>query len=250
MSGLRARICGATALALLLGGAMAQRAPAQIEFLTPPGQELDREAAQAQAQEEAQGVGEDGTVLPNGEAAPEEGEEPGPLPGEVNSLFRLRRPGDPLPNAETPPEGEEGEGAAGLEGEPPAEGGDPDALPDPVFTRPESHTLAGDLAVLRVLDKMSGGVSDVEIPVGETVTRERLELSVKACRTEPPELPDDSFAWVTVRDLREEAPRFDGWMIASAPSVNALDHQRYDVWVLSCKIRSAGVSDGSAKKFD
>ena len=27
---------------------------------------------------------------------------------------------------------------------------------------------------------------------------------------------------------------FDGWMIASSPALNALDHPRYDVWVIGC----------------
>ena len=27
---------------------------------------------------------------------------------------------------------------------------------------------------------------------------------------------------------------FAGWMIADSPALNALDHPRYDVWVLRC----------------
>ena len=27
---------------------------------------------------------------------------------------------------------------------------------------------------------------------------------------------------------------FKGWMFASSPALSALDHPRYDVWVLSC----------------
>jgi len=31
-----------------------------------------------------------------------------------------------------------------------------------------------------------------------------------------------------------DKPVFKGWMIASSPALNALDHPRYDVWVLRC----------------
>ena len=27
---------------------------------------------------------------------------------------------------------------------------------------------------------------------------------------------------------------FSGWMVASSPALNALDHSRYDIWVLRC----------------
>jgi len=39
----------------------------------------------------------------------------------------------------------------------------------------------------------------------------------------------------TFFDFDRQYPDFDGWMIASAPALNALDHARYDVWVMRCK---------------
>ncbi|MEC8294787.1 MAG: DUF2155 domain-containing protein, partial [Pseudomonadota bacterium] len=32
---------------------------------------------------------------------------------------------------------------------------------------------------------------------------------------------------------------FRGWMMASAPALNALDHARYDVWPLRCNTPAA-----------
>ena len=37
---------------------------------------------------------------------------------------------------------------------------------------------------------------------------------------------------VDVRTLGE--PLFTGWMFASTPSLNALEHPTYDVWVIDC----------------
>jgi hypothetical protein len=44
----------------------------------------------------------------------------------------------------------------------------------------------------------------------------------------------DAYAFLRIRDVREDTARFSGWMFASSPALSALDHPRYDVWVLSC----------------
>jgi hypothetical protein len=149
-----------------------------------------------------------------------------PADGEVRSLFRLAPP---------PPEGED---AA------------PTTWSDPTFVRPQSRTIPADVATLRLLDKMSGEVQSFDIAVGQRVTRGRLEITLSACRIQPQDLPMDAWAYLEIRDQREDAPRFEGWMIASTPALSALDHQRYDVWVLSCSTVSADASAGSAKKSD
>jgi hypothetical protein len=33
----------------------------------------------------------------------------------------------------------------------------------------------------------------------------------------------------------DETALFEGWLIASAPALNAMDHPRYDVWALRCR---------------
>jgi len=149
-----------------------------------------------------------------------------PADGEVRSLFRLAPP---------PPEGQE---AA------------PTTWSDPIIVRPESHTLPADRATLSMLDKMNGEVQSFDLAVGQRVVRGRLEITLEACRIQPPDLPQDAWAYLQIRDQREDTPRFKGWMIASTPALSALDHQRYDVWVLSCSTSSADTSSGSAKKSD
>jgi hypothetical protein len=44
----------------------------------------------------------------------------------------------------------------------------------------------------------------------------------------------DADAFLQIRDIRETVMRFSGWMFASSPALSALDHPRYDVWVVSC----------------
>jgi len=90
-------------------------------------------------------------------------------------------------------------------------------------------------ALLRGLDRINGTAQDIRITVGETVTYERLEVTLLACRYPKGDINSDAFAQMIITDIREEAPRFIGWMFASSPALSALDHPRYDVWVLSCQ---------------
>ena len=95
-------------------------------------------------------------------------------------------------------------------------------------------TRLGDGAVVRGLDKLSGEVVDMELAVGDTVGFGRIQVTLGECRY-PRENPSgNAYAWVIVRDAGEQTPVFDGWMVAASPALNALDHARYDVWVMRC----------------
>lgn len=87
---------------------------------------------------------------------------------------------------------------------------------------------------LRGLDNLNGTAQDITVRTGETVRYGHLEILAETCRV-PRENPKaDAFAFLKIRDVREDAPRFAGWMFASSPALSALDHPRYDVWVVSC----------------
>ncbi len=100
-----------------------------------------------------------------------------------------------------------------------------------------------DGAVLRGLDTMNGHLRDIEIAAGQTLQFERLEIKLGECRYPTENPASDAFAYLTIRDVREEEPRFQGWMIASSPALSAMDHPRYDVWVLRCNIPAAETAD-------
>lgn len=96
-------------------------------------------------------------------------------------------------------------------------------------------TMQGAAVQLRALDTITGIVQDIELIVGDTTVYERLMISVRECRYPADNIDGDAFAYLTIRDVRESKPRFEGWMIASSPALSALEHPRYDVWVLRCK---------------
>jgi len=73
-------------------------------------------------------------------------------------------------------------------------------------------------------------------PPASTILAGRLSVDLRECRYPAANPTGDAYAYLSVRDVRTNAGLFDGWMIASAPALNALDHMRYDVWVLRCTI--------------
>jgi hypothetical protein len=94
------------------------------------------------------------------------------------------------------------------------------------------------LAVLRGLDKITGRASDIGAPIGVPVRFGTLTLTVRYCYTVPPEEPPETTAFVQIDDNPPSAPpkrMFSGWMFASTPALNALEHPTYDVWVITCK---------------
>ena len=92
----------------------------------------------------------------------------------------------------------------------------------------------GRAADLRVLDKVTGQVSDLTLAGGESQSYGHLRIRLNECRYPTNNPSGDAYAALTVTYRDEAAPVFSGWMIASAPALNAMDHPRYDVWVLRC----------------
>lgn len=101
---------------------------------------------------------------------------------------------------------------------------------------PEPRVLveAGTGAVLRWLDKVSGDVREVELAPGEARTMGRIEVRLGDCRYPVNNPTGEAFAWLDIRSEGRERPDFSGWMLASSPALSALDHPRYDVWVIRC----------------
>ena len=94
------------------------------------------------------------------------------------------------------------------------------------------------MAVFRGLDKITGRARDINAPVGVPVKFGTLTLTVQTCHTVPPEEPPETTAFVQI-DEDEAGGKlkrlFSGWMFASTPALNALEHPTYDVWVINCK---------------
>lgn len=89
-------------------------------------------------------------------------------------------------------------------------------------------------AVLRGLDRVTGELTDLEMTNGQTLGFGRLSVTLGECRFPAGNPSGDAYAFLVIQAEGVSQPVFEGWMIASSPALNALDHARYDVWVLRC----------------
>ncbi|MGR3540835.1 MAG: DUF2155 domain-containing protein [Hasllibacter sp.] len=92
----------------------------------------------------------------------------------------------------------------------------------------------GTGVVLRAIDKLTGERRDIEMPARSVATFAHIEVEHAECRFPAGNPAGDAYALLQVRDTDDEAILFRGWMIASAPALSALDHARYDIWILRC----------------
>lgn len=92
----------------------------------------------------------------------------------------------------------------------------------------------GKGAVLRALDKVAGQSSNYEIARGNDLTLGQLTVRLRECRYPEGNPSGDAWAFLDVTDTDGAQIVFSGWMIASAPALNAMEHSRYDVWVVRC----------------
>ncbi|ETX14220.1 hypothetical protein OCH239_05040 [Roseivivax halodurans JCM 10272] len=98
----------------------------------------------------------------------------------------------------------------------------------------QQATSNGTGAELRALDKLNGTVRDVVLPESGVERIGRIEIEIRECRYPEGDPAGDAFAFLTVREAGQADPVFRGWMIATAPALNPMDHPRYDVWVMRC----------------
>lgn len=183
------------------------------------------------------------TVLPL--AVPAQGleapfEQPAPLNREDGSPFPLGPDGRPIrpePRVAAPGLPDLGADQPDPEGQATFPFGEirPRFDDTPRESREEAQVASSPGALLRGLDKVSGEVTDIDLSVGETVGLGRLSVTLGDCRYPMDDPAGDAYAYITIEAEGLTGPAFEGWMIASSPALSALDHPRYDVWVMRCR---------------
>jgi len=120
------------------------------------------------------------------------------------------------------------------------------ALLSPLQAQETVPAATAEGAVLRGLDRMNGRTWDYELQSGETTALGPLSVRLIECRYPTDNPAGDAYAHLEIVSGVETV--FSGWMLASSPALNAMDHPRYDVWVLRCRTsRPAGMLPGRLK---
>ena len=89
-------------------------------------------------------------------------------------------------------------------------------------------------AILRALDKTSGDTVDVTVAAGQGAQLGNLQIILNECRYPAGNPSGDAYASLEVSEIGRAGTVFSGWMIASAPALNPMEHPRYDIWVMRC----------------
>lgn len=129
------------------------------------------------------------------------------------------------------------------------------AVEKPIETRTKRPRF--NVAILQTLDKVTAETVRFEAAIGQPIRYKNIVLTVRACEQAASDEPvEDSMAYVTVQSQPRAAPGkprpaprqvFRGWMYASSPALNPLEHSVYDAWLISCKT-PAPVATPSAPK--
>ena len=108
----------------------------------------------------------------------------------------------------------------------------------------EVMNLPPKTATFLALDKITARKKTITIDSGQTAEFGTLYIRLRHC--------ESSLDDATVKEAKafveiyEKPPGgdgvlkriFSGWMFASTPSINALEHAVYDMWPISCKARA------------
>lgn len=145
-------------------------------------------------------------------------------------------PDNAPPSAESMPPSE-------LPSLPPPEPVPPPPPPEIIVPPPPSGIAPNALGVvLGGIDKVAARTAKFEANLKQKVFYNTLIITAFACKMRPPEEPPESAAFLEIQERKPDGTTqklFSGWMFASSPALNALEHPVYDVWVVSCKTAPA-----------
>ena len=155
---------------------------------------------------------------------------PVPVPSEMPGA-ELPLPSSPVETGTLPPS------------EMPTEGPLTPPPPEVVVPAPPSGSAPIAIGViLGGIDKVAARTAKFDANLKQKVFYNTLIITAFACKMRPPEEPPESAAFLEIQERKPDGTTqklFSGWMFASSPALNALEHPVYDVWVVSCKTAPA-----------
>ena len=100
-----------------------------------------------------------------------------------------------------------------------------------------SPWIEGNKLVIQGLDKITARIETFEVFVGQNHKFGVLDIFVERCVFSKPIFKPESLAFIKINDNsdRFSEVKFEGWMFASSPALNALENSVYDLSILSCK---------------
>jgi hypothetical protein len=115
-------------------------------------------------------------------------------------------------------------------------------------TPASAEKIQNPIAIFAALDKVTGRISHLEIPIDQTVQFGALKVTPRVCNTRPPTEAPHTSSFVEVDEIRlngDVERIFTGWMFADSPGLHAVEHPVFDVWLTNCKTNEPVAPAGS-----
>ncbi len=120
----------------------------------------------------------------------------------------------------------------------------PPVPPKPATAAPKLATVTPvkeRILLIGALSKRTGQSRSFSLKPGQYVDFAGIRITARTCETTPPwERPRLDGAFLQVDEKLGSSPArrvFSGWLYAQTPSLNVMEHPRYDVWLKSCTMR-------------
>lgn len=97
-----------------------------------------------------------------------------------------------------------------------------------------------------LLHKVTAKVQKIELLSGQEYVIGDMSLTMHNCISTPPEEPPETKAFLEISEFKagRDKALFTGWMFASSPGINAMEHPVFDIWPLACKTEDGMVFTG------
>jgi hypothetical protein len=97
-----------------------------------------------------------------------------------------------------------------------------------------------------LLHKVTAKVQKIDLLSGQEYAIGDMSLTMHDCISTPPEEPPETKAFLEISEFKagRDKALFTGWMFASSPGINAMEHPVFDIWPLACKTEDGMVFTG------
>ena len=91
-----------------------------------------------------------------------------------------------------------------------------------------------NFASLSILNKITANVDNLDIELKKNFEYGELRIYPIDCYLSSPEEKPETAVYLNVYHNNKDEKIFSGWMLKTLPSISAIEHPIYDIWVNDC----------------
>ena len=90
------------------------------------------------------------------------------------------------------------------------------------------------LVTLKILNKITANVEQIEIKLKENYKYDYLEIYAIDCYLSDKYEKTEKAVYLNIYNREINQKIFNGWMLKTLPSISSLEHPIYDIWIEDC----------------